>query len=163
LDGLEKIMELKACLETGNIPLYTISVHALKSAAANIGAEELSNAAKELEAAGNQADLGYIEAHNSQFLTALESLLDNIQERLSAHREKREKAGGSMDMEAFKTRLARLKLALETLDAHTINSTMDILLSLKLTEDAAAVVQSISKNILIAEYDKALTLTESLL
>jgi len=162
-DGLEKIKELKICLETGNVPKYTIYVHALKSAAANIGAEELSDTAKSLEIAGKKADLSFIETRNSGFLTALETLLSNIRDGLSARREEAEMIGVSLDIEVVKTRLVRLKLALETLDARAMNSTMTILLNLKLTEDVLVVIQNISKNILIAEYDNALALTESLL
>jgi len=162
-DGYEKIEELKVCLETGNIPLYTINVHALKSAAANIGAEELSGKAKALEMAGNQMDLDFIKENNPQFLTALESVLKDIGDSLSAYREERKKEGASLDMEVLKPILARLKLSLETMDARAMNSTMDTLLSQKLTEEAAAVIQNISRNVLIAEYDEALELTESLL
>jgi HPt (histidine-containing phosphotransfer) domain-containing protein len=147
--------------------LYTIHVHALKSAAANIGAEELANTAKDLEMAGKRTDLAFIEAHHSQVLAALESLLSGIHSGLSAYRRNAGVTGDFPDMEVLKARLVRLKLALETMDARAMNSTMDVLLSLKLTEDAGAAVQNISRSILMAEYDEALTsttlLAESLL
>jgi HPt (histidine-containing phosphotransfer) domain-containing protein len=44
-DGIEKINELNTCLETNDIPLFTIYSHAIKSSSANIGADKLSQAA----------------------------------------------------------------------------------------------------------------------
>ena len=160
-DGLEKMGQLKTYLETGNISLYTIHVHALKSAAANIGADELSNAAKELEMAGKREDLEFIKAKHSLFLATLESFLSDIHDRLLSRRENVEKAEHSRDTEIFKTKLAELKLALESLDARKINSTIDVLLSLKLNEEAANVVKDMSRNILMADYDEALAIIES--
>jgi len=162
-DGLEKTIKLKTCLAAGNIPLYAIHVHALKSAAANIGAEELSNAAGELEMAGKQADLAFLEENNPKFLASLESLLRDIHHLMSAHRESGEKAASVLDAKALKTRLTSLKQALETLNAHAMNSTMDALLGMELPDNDSTTIQSISRNILMAEYDEALTLTESLL
>ena len=162
-DGLEKVKSLKTCLETGNISLYTIHIHALKSAAANVGAETLSLAAKDLEVAGKQTDLSFIEAHSAQFFASLESLLANVHDALLVCRGNAKSAVISHDTDVLKTKLAELRVSLETLDAHAMNSSIEALLDMRLPEDASAVVQSISKSILLAEYDEALTLTESLL
>ncbi|MCL2102370.1 MAG: ATP-binding protein, partial [Fibromonadales bacterium] len=51
-DGMQKIEEIKRCLEANDYLLYTTYVHALKSATASIGASDLSKTAKELEIAG---------------------------------------------------------------------------------------------------------------
>jgi len=77
-DGFEKIDEIKMSLEAGNLPLYVTHVHALKSAAAIIGADELSGMAKDLERAGNQKDGEFIQTRNADLLSALESLTNNI-------------------------------------------------------------------------------------
>jgi len=161
-DGLEKIKELKTALETGNIPLYTIHVHALKSAASNIGAGDLSNDARDLEAAGNREDFAFIEANNSRFLASLESLLDGIQGIVSANRGRVEETDASANMGALKAGLAGLTLAIEALEARAMDNAMDALLSLKLNEDIASAVETIARNILMAEFDEALALTESL-
>ena len=158
-DGVEKIKELAACLEAGDIPLYTIHAHALKGAMANIGAAELSGAAKALEMAGKQKDLKFIKAHHSGFLADLRTLLNNIQSVLSAAVPE----GDFMDPKALRARLGRLRLAIETLDASAMNSTIDYLASQKLAENVSSVIRNISHSILTAEYDEALALTESLL
>ncbi len=77
-DGTRMIEEINKSLETEDYPLYTIHVHALKSACANIGADKISETAKALETAGHQNDLEFIKLHNTSFLTALQTLLNNI-------------------------------------------------------------------------------------
>lgn len=59
IDANEKV--LRDSYESGNIRLYTIKVHALKSSARIIGAMELSKFAEALEDAGNRGDTGFID------------------------------------------------------------------------------------------------------
>jgi HPt (histidine-containing phosphotransfer) domain-containing protein len=158
-DGLEKIRELKACLEAGDIPAYKIHIHALKSAAANIGAVELSGTAGDLEEAGKRTDWDFINTHTAGFIDSLEKLLGNIFRVLSARRSEE----GSMGADELKNRLDEIKAALETLDVGTANRILDDLLKLHLPEDIRALIQNISMDVLTAEYDEALALTESLI
>ena len=162
-DGLEKIKELRICLEMGNIPLYTVHVHALKSAAANIGAVDLADEARALEMAGNQPDLDFIRAHNPPFLDSLTSLLDEIHEALSARKESKEGKTGTIGANELKSILIELKTAIEKMDAGVMNSTIDALLTMKLSDSTEAVLRSVSKHILMGEYDQAFNLTDSLL
>lgn len=61
----EKIELIKTLFEQGDLKNYKIEVHALKSSSLNIGAVELSELAKELEAAGKEGNLdGAEEKHN---------------------------------------------------------------------------------------------------
>ena len=82
-DGLEKAEQLKSCLETADLPLFTIHIHALKSAAANIGADSLSEAASALEEAGKEGDMPYVTSKSAQLLSDLEALLDNIESSIN--------------------------------------------------------------------------------
>ena len=163
-DGLEKKEQLEACLETGNLPLYTIHAHALKSVAASIGATELASTASDLEKAGKQSDLDFIEAHTPRFLATLKSLLSEIHDILpSTLHENEKKTAVSPEKEALKTKLAEMKRALETLNAQVMNNTIAALLDMNVNEKEEEVIQNISQNILSADYDEALALTESLL
>jgi len=144
--------------------LYTIHVHALKNATANIGANKLSHAAKDLEMAGKNSDLSFIETHNGDFVADLELLLNDIHNSLS----ERKKNGGDenasmVDMDDLKNNLVQLKNAIETLEASRLNSILDVLHKSKLPESVGTTIKNISKCILIADYDEALELTESLL
>ncbi len=64
----EKADEIENYYRSGDIKNYTIKVHALKSSARIIGAFELSEKARLLEAAGKDNDTTYIEANTEQLL-----------------------------------------------------------------------------------------------
>ncbi len=59
---------IRDAYDGGDIKLYTVKVHALKSSARIIGAGDLSELAQKLEDAGNSGDLEFIEANNERFL-----------------------------------------------------------------------------------------------
>ncbi|MCL2480589.1 MAG: transporter substrate-binding domain-containing protein [Spirochaetaceae bacterium] len=162
-DGIEKIKEIKTCLETGNIPLYAIHVHALKSAAANIGAEKLSNDARDLETAGKQEDMNFIETHTAKFLADMEVLLKDISNNLSMLRKNGKEKKQSIEKDELKAIFVKLKAAIEIMDAHEIDTTLALLSNLKLSDNINTGVQSISRHILMAEYDEASNLVETLL
>lgn len=61
-----------------DIKLYTIKVHALKSAARIMGAAKLSDLAKSLEDAGNNANLDYIASHNDELLSMYRSYKEKL-------------------------------------------------------------------------------------
>jgi len=148
-DGLNKIEEIKKCLETENYPLYTIYVHALKSASASIGAKELSEMAKSLEMAGKQQDLDYIKQHNSEFISALEAILDNINKVL-----KKDKPKGPVDLEALKM----LKEAIGSLNSKAINKAVKSLQAFSQVPE----VENILQKVLIGEYDEAVVIINAL-
>jgi len=151
------------CLDSGDLNLYITHVHALKSALANIGAESASSAAYALETAGTQGDLAYINANNDAFLARMAQLLDNIGGALSARGKHGAAAGDGPEAELFKTELKNLKLALEVLDIDEMNRTIDALLNSQQADDVQATVRSISKHILLVEYEEADALIASLL
>ena len=160
-DGLEKIKELTKCVETDDLSLYTIYVHALKSASANIGAQALSEAAKVLEEAGDNEDPNFVKTHNTGFLADLRTLLDRINDVLISFRKN---AGGKKaDTETIKAELVNLKTAINDLDAGSINNIIEELRQSTQGDDMENVITDISDNILVAEYDKALELINGLL
>lgn len=62
---------------------YAIKVHALKSTALTIGAEELSGRAKELEQAGKEENLEYIQENHPLLLQMYEQVCESIGKYLS--------------------------------------------------------------------------------
>jgi CheY-like chemotaxis protein/HPt (histidine-containing phosphotransfer) domain-containing protein len=62
----------------GDIKLLTTTAHAMKSALANVGETEKSQAAAALEQAGLDGDTGFIAAHIENFITTLESLIKKL-------------------------------------------------------------------------------------
>ncbi|MCL2187229.1 MAG: ATP-binding protein [Defluviitaleaceae bacterium] len=77
-DGTKKITDLAECVQRNDLSLYTTYVHAIKSAAANIGAISLSEDAKKLEAAGREGNAQFIALNNAALENKLKILLNNI-------------------------------------------------------------------------------------
>jgi HPt (histidine-containing phosphotransfer) domain-containing protein len=60
------------------LPDYTINVHGIKGASANIGAEKIRETAASLEVAAKAGDLSGVLARNATFLKDLENVLAGI-------------------------------------------------------------------------------------
>jgi len=73
----ERLPLLQKTYET-DLPLFTINVHALKSACANIGAMDASARALALETAGKDADMAFIRENLPIFIQQLTELSKNI-------------------------------------------------------------------------------------
>jgi CheY-like chemotaxis protein len=159
-DGVEKIGEIKTCLEANNIPLYAVYVHALKSAAAIIGAERLSEAAKALEYAGKQGNLAFIQANNDVFIKDLETLLYNINVVLS--REAGEGQKNSVDRKLLKTGLSRLRMALNAFDLNEINTAAGSLQEFTQAADIGSSIEAVLQKKLTGEYDEAVSMIDTL-
>jgi signal transduction histidine kinase/CheY-like chemotaxis protein/HPt (histidine-containing phosphotransfer) domain-containing protein len=159
-DGIQKMAEIKNSLEENNYPLYTTYVHAMKSASASIGAFDLSEAAKSLEMAGKQGDVAYINQHNSQFLTALETLLNNISTALLASKKNGQKK--SVDFETLKNELHKLREAVGIYDLGAINKATISLQEFTQVADIGAGIENILQKILIGEYEETISIIDSL-
>ena len=76
--SVQKREEIVSLYESANWKDYAVKVHALKSTALTIGAQELSAQAKELELAGKRGDVDFIRAHHTELLQAHEELCAQI-------------------------------------------------------------------------------------
>jgi HPt (histidine-containing phosphotransfer) domain-containing protein len=160
-DASKKVDEIKKNLETNDIQSYTIGVHALKSACGFIGADVLSEAAKALELAGKEGDLNYIQAHNSRFLTDMETLLGNVKNVISAAAGHQEKNPVNKDL--LKAELLKLKTAFNAFDSVEINKGAVTLREYSQDPDIGETVKNILQNKLTGDYDKAAALIDNLL
>ena len=156
-EAKERLTQFHEYIETGNLRMYTINAHALKGALANIGAEELSVIAAQLEAAGDRKDLDYLVKNNEHFVSGISRLLTNIKAVLteSAKSAGEGKEETEKETEQFVETLEELKTALEEMNAGTMNRAVGKLLNDALSEQSLSTVRLISKHILMAEYDDA--------
>ncbi len=76
--GLQKIREIREKYKAEDWKDYTILVHALKSTSIGIGATELGEMAKELEIAGKEGNISYIQAHHREVMHEYEEVLLEI-------------------------------------------------------------------------------------
>ncbi|MCL2218855.1 MAG: ATP-binding protein [Chitinispirillia bacterium] len=159
-DGFNKIGQLKTALAGNDLPLYTTYVHALKSAAANVGALHISEAARVLEKAGNDKNRDFINANNKKMLNDLELLLDAINKYLADNTEEQ---SGEVDLAAVKSNLVKLKMAADGMDIAAINNSVKHLNKFVNAPDIGADIDNILQNTLIGEYDEAVALIDKLL
>jgi CheY-like chemotaxis protein len=160
-DGLTRTEDINESLKAEDLPLYTIHVHALKSAFANVGAEALSEAAKALEEAGKNGNISFVRKHNPSLLKELRALLDTIKDTLQ--KENTQTRETAINIETLKPDLVNLKTAIIELDAGTINETIEKLRALTQGESVGNVIENISDDLLVAEYDNALVSINTLL
>ena len=161
-DGLNKIKEITSSFNSADLPLYTIHVHALKSAAANIGAEHLSDSARFLEDAGRRGDLPAIKEMHGRLITELSELIAGVGEVLAGDSEAAETFFSDTDIETLKDELNLLKSALESYDSAQIKISADYLRKFIHSDDYGEVIDSILQSILIGDDDTAITLIESI-
>ena len=160
-DGLEKCVEIEACIASSNLPLYTIHVHALKSAAANIGAEKLSELAKSMEKAGREGNIDLIKKGSVQLLGDLRELLDNINTALkheSAH-----DPNITVDMEQIKDELSRLRKNIDSFNSQAIKESSDNLRKYIHISNIGAKIDDVLQCVLIGDDDKAIQAIDSII
>jgi CheY-like chemotaxis protein/anti-sigma regulatory factor (Ser/Thr protein kinase) len=145
-DGNEKIDEINDCLATGNFHLYTTYLHALKSAAANIGAFELSELAKALEAAGKHEDALFIKQNNPTFAAELAQLIQRINQVTAGLQQ-----DIPTDVVALESELLRLSNAIDHFDLHAMKISTHALQAYATLPD----VEDILQNTLLGDYDQA--------
>ena len=162
-DGLEKITEIRSALENGNIQLYTVLVHGLKSASINIGAQELGEKALALEMAGEEKDTDFIKNNNEDLLWDLEFLCKKIIAELVIIKEKQKSEENNGNMELLKAELEELISAIKTLNAEKINTTIDKMPEFAGSGETGDLIQNISDKILFGDFEEASKIAKTLL
>ncbi len=152
-DATTKADEMRSALKSDNITSFTLHAHALKSASANIGALDISERAKALEAAGKGGDIGFIDAHIGAFLTDLEALISAI--NLTTAESKKSTPQAPSDFGALKATLTALKTALSTVDIEEIDRNAHNLQAFSRTDGVESAVDAILRMVLIGNFDEA--------
>ncbi|MDR1533505.1 MAG: response regulator [Planctomycetota bacterium] len=164
-DGLPRIDTLRAALARKDLNSFTICVHGLRSATANIGAFTLSNMADALETAGKREDMEHIEKHINSFIEEMEKLLLNIEEYLKPWKNEDSSLFQLAKIAAPDLRedLARLGTAIDNFDIGMIDRLIGSLQNRKIGSQFHRLLEKVSKNILVFEYDEARSGVEELL
>lgn len=156
-DGLSKITDLKAALDGKNISLFTINVHALKSALASIGANQLSDYARALELAGKNENVSFIYDNIDEFLRNLDTVLENIKYVVNTNQPSE---GGDLSFESLREQLTMLKQALIDMDGIESDRLVNELLGPNASENTRKLIEKISEHILMCNYDEAIDLID---
>ena len=160
-EGVQKTDEIRACINDKNIDLYTTYVHAMKSASANIGANDLSEYSAKLESAGKQEDWGYICEHTDDYLAELKKILDNIDKALNNNASNTESV--ALDIKKLSSELREFKQALDSFDSFAINKGTRALKEYSGVAGVGTVIDAILRNKTRGEYDEAASAVDMLL
>ncbi|MDR1312760.1 MAG: response regulator [Deltaproteobacteria bacterium] len=152
-DVRERSSVLDKVHDADSLQDFTITVHALKSSLANVGADPLSARAAALEAAGSSGDLAAVRDGAGPFRKELNMLSARVKELLAASRPGRREGG--VGPEFFRL-LSTLRSALDNFDVAGTDSALERLKALPLSAMKLEAVTEIADLVLTADFQKAM-------
>ena len=153
----ENASVLENAYKTGDIKLYTIKVHALKSSARIIGASSLSVLSERLENAGNGGDQKYIDEHEGELMSAYRSLC----EKLSPLSETKDNNDGEeIDPGELSEGYGALKELAENMDYDGAEMVLEELSAYRLPEADREKITELKRLLKLLEWDRFIQLLE---
>jgi signal transduction histidine kinase/CheY-like chemotaxis protein/HPt (histidine-containing phosphotransfer) domain-containing protein len=146
------ISRIQEALETRDFPLYTTLVHALKGAARSIGALRLGDHAAELEDAGRKRNLSGMEEKTGLLLAELQELIEEITGVLNKNTGEE---AVRQENYHYTPHFDALRTALINNDYTLVNQELKRLGELALDGKTRELIESIEKDVLLFEYEKA--------
>ncbi|MDR2746712.1 MAG: response regulator [Treponema sp.] len=148
----KNIGRIQEALETRDFALYTTLVHALKGSSRSIGAALLGDHAAELEDAGRKHNLSGIEEKTGPLLTELQELIEQITGVLNKNTGKEP---ARPEEYHYTPHFDTLKTALANNDYTLVNQELKRLGELELDGKSRELIETIEKDVLLFEYEKA--------
>jgi len=162
-DAGERLLLLKSKPDEKTLPAFTTHVHALKSASASIGADEISKKAFELETAAKNTDYEFIEKNLETLTSDISELIINIQEAKTSYNESLSQKQGKDKTIYYKPLLKKLTEALKSKKASSdVFEILDKLNGLQLDAEARETLEKVSYQVLMSEYDDALKIVDEI-
>lgn len=134
----KNIREIGDFLEQGDIENYTIKVHALKSSARLVGAQELSQEAAFLESCGNEGKIEEIQERTGRLLSCCAKVADQLAE-IYAMKTEQEKQ--KMDSDELAEALTAMQEFCAAFDFDQVDSILQKLENCQLPEKFEAVME----------------------
>jgi len=159
----QRLPLLQKTPETDALPVLVTNIHALKSASASIGAAEVSARAAELEAAGKAGNLALIRENLPAFAGQLAELIRNIKKALEPKAPENRNASVSSLLVSHSAIFTELAEALKSQNISEIDRILDDINREQLDAETKEILDKISDNVLMAEFDSALKAVEQLL
>jgi CheY-like chemotaxis protein len=135
---------------------FTIQVHALKSASASIGADEMSRMAAELEEAGKNGDVDFITKRLAAFNENLSALVEGIKMSLaeSARMDEGEENTSASGF-AFHEKISRLRNALLAENVGEADAILEELEAMPASTKTKETLAAIADLVLTSEFEAA--------
>jgi len=159
-DAEDRLPLLQTAPEPDALGSFITQVHALKSASASLGADDISAKAAALEAAGKAGDTAFIEKKLPAFARQLAGLVAEIRawEEENYPEKPADPAGtrGITPPSRARSDLRELAEALKNEEAGDIDSILERLAQMPLDAAVKTALEKISDDVLMADFDGAL-------
>jgi CheY-like chemotaxis protein len=153
-DAKNAVVTLQKTAQSGDLELFAITAHAMKSNLATVGEKAMSEKAAQLEKAGKAGDADYIEQNAEFFCEDLQNLAERIGRKLAADAPK--VAADYVEDSAFLNEsLTKLAIACDNYDMDTIDLLLAALNDRQWTDSTSEFIRAVSENILVSDYDIA--------
>jgi HPt (histidine-containing phosphotransfer) domain-containing protein len=160
-DAERAIAVLRETAANGDIKLYTTTVHAMKSALANVGEPEASSLASLLESAGQNGDMDYISANTDGFIETLEILIDKLRTAMPS---RTDDIDADEDTAYLAEQLRIIKSACEDYDEKTAYAAFDRLNEKRWKPETAETLEKIRDMLFYSsDFDGAATMAGELI
>jgi len=157
IHALDNVLQKNFNTES-DIQLYIINVHAMKSALANIGEQELSATALRLEHAGREKDMNLMRAETKNFMEALQTVINKIKpkdEDDSTIEDSKE------SLAYLREKLTEIKDACAAYDKKAVKKTLNELKEKTWSHKTKEIMNSIADHLLHSEFDEVSGIAES--
>ena len=156
-DAEKAVKAIEASLQSNldnenDIHMYVINIHAMKSALANIGENELSALALKLEHAGREKDIDTIISDSNHFLSSLKRVVSEIKTKFNTN----DAADDTVESLIFlHEKLTVIKDACAAFDKKTAKNAMNELREKTWSQKSKELLNSISEHLLHSEFEEA--------
>ncbi|MDR2579615.1 MAG: response regulator [Fibromonadaceae bacterium] len=139
-----------------DLRLFTVNVHAMKSALANVGEEEASKLAASLERAARAQDRITIRTETQDFINSLETIIAKIDSQAAPN------ASIDADLPYLRKQMQIISKACIEYDELTAGASLTSLQNMPWTKETKATIDKISEALLFSDFEKAQKIAESL-
>jgi HPt (histidine-containing phosphotransfer) domain-containing protein len=163
-DAAERLPVFAAIPAGGELAAFATQAHALKSAAATIGAAEVSAEAAKLEAAGKTGDMETIRKTVAPFHEHLTQLVEAIGKKVKSEEKKVPLTSlpAPHILPSFHTSLSSLRSALEVKNMKEIDRLFEEIERLPLDAETRERINAVSDKVLMGEYAGAITAIDAI-
>ena len=141
---------IETAFNEGDVRLYTVKVHALKSSARIIGANELSLLAERLEKAGNDGDLDFIQNNTDELLRKYRSYREKLS-KINSGNEASDKE--PIPATELADAYSALREVVPMMDYDAVEMILEQLSEYALPEEDALKIKEIEKKLKLLDWD----------
>jgi len=146
------------CRRKDDLPALIINVHAMKSALANVGENELSEKASELEQAGRNQNISLILKSLPAFLEDLNKVI----EKFIPDEEGEESGINNVDRAFLQEKLLSIQNACASYDKKAAKAALSELKAKNYPKAARDILSAIAEHLLHSEFDEAASLAREI-